>query len=117
MLDLIYQIRLPIVIGELEWCLMGQASLISLATIILVILFPLVLLATIEMPYNSPPKFSITPGEWATAKRTPCIVCPILNSMIHYSVCNDKDKYCTILWTGGTYCGQLDLVIPPGYWL
>ena len=28
--------------------------------------------------------------------------------MIHYNVCNDKGKYCAILWTSG----QLDLVIP-----
>ena len=40
------------------------------------------------------------------------IGCPILNGMIHYNVCNDKGKYCTILWASGNYCGQLDLVIP-----
>ena len=37
----IYQIRLPIVIGELEWCLMTQKIINSLTTIILSILFPL----------------------------------------------------------------------------
>ena len=35
-----------------------------------------------------------------------------LNCMIHYNVCNDKDKYWTILWASGNYCGQVDLVIP-----
>ena len=36
----------------------------------------------------------------------------ILNCMIHYNVCNDKGKYCAILWATGNYCGRLDLVIP-----
>ena len=44
----------------------------SLTTIILSILFPLARWATTEMPSNSPPKFPIATGEWATAKRTPC---------------------------------------------
>ena len=30
------------------------------------------------------------------------IGCPILNCMIHYNVCNDKGKYCAILWAGGS---------------
>ena len=33
--------------------------------------------------------------------------------MIHYNVCNDKGKYCAILWTSGNYGGRLDLEIPP----
>ena len=37
---------------------------------------------------------------------------PILNCMIHYNVCNNKGKYCAILWASGNYCGRLDLVIP-----
>ena len=66
MIYLIYQIRLPIVIGQQEWCLMTQKiKLINyFTTIILSILF--------EMPSNSPPKFPIATGEWATAKHTPC---------------------------------------------
>ena len=40
------------------------------------------------------------------------IGCPILNCMIHFNACNDKGKYCAILWASGNYCGQLDLVIP-----
>ena len=40
------------------------------------------------------------------------IGCPIFNCMIHYNVCNDKGKYCAILWARGNYCGRLDLVIP-----
>ena len=39
--------------------------------IILSILFPLIWWATSEMPSNSPPKFPIAMGEWATAKHTP----------------------------------------------
>ena len=31
--------------------------------------------------------------------------------MIHYNVCNDKGRYCAILWASGNYCGRLDLVI------
>ena len=62
MIYLIYQIRLRIVIGEP----------LSLTTIILSILFPLTWWVTIEMPSNSPPKFTIATDEWATAKRTPC---------------------------------------------
>ena len=27
-------------------------------------------------------------------------------------VCNDKGKYCAILWASGNYCEQLELVIP-----
>ena len=38
--------------------------------------------------------------------------CPILNCMIHYNVCNDKGKYCAILWASGNYCGRLVLEIP-----
>ena len=38
---LIYQIRLPIVIGESEWCLMGQKIRNYLTTVILSILFPI----------------------------------------------------------------------------
>ena len=62
---LIYQLRLPIVIGELEWCLMACEIINS--PIILSILFSLARWATIKMPSNSPPKFPITPGEKATA--------------------------------------------------
>ena len=40
------------------------------------------------------------------------IGCPILNSMIHYNVSNDKGKYCAIQWANGNYCGRLDPVIP-----
>ena len=40
------------------------------------------------------------------------IGCPILNGMIHYNVCNDKGKYCAILWASGNYCGRLNLEIP-----
>ena len=40
------------------------------------------------------------------------IGCPILNCMIDYNVCNDKGKYCSILWASGNYCERLDLVIP-----
>ena len=43
-----------------------------LTTIILSILFPLARWMTIERPSNSPPTFPIAPGDWATAKRTPC---------------------------------------------
>ena len=45
------------------------------------------------------------------------IGCPILNCMIQYdyNVCNDKGKYCTILWHSGNYCGQWDLVMPIGF--
>ena len=39
------------------------------------------------------------------------IGCPILNSKTHYNVCNDKGKYCAILWARGNYCWWLDLVI------
>ena len=38
---LIYQIRLPIVIGESEWCLMEHKIINYLTTIILSILFPI----------------------------------------------------------------------------
>ena len=42
MIYLIYQIRLPIVIGALEWCLlMAHKNINSLTTIIFSILFPL----------------------------------------------------------------------------
>ena len=34
MIDLIYQIRLPIIIGEPEWCLMAQKIINTLTTII-----------------------------------------------------------------------------------
>ena len=67
MIYLIYQIRLPIIIGE-----PAHKIIHSLTTIILSILFPLSQLATIEIPSNSPPKFINATGEWATAKRTPC---------------------------------------------
>ena len=33
------------------------------------------------------------------------IGCPILNCMIDYKVCNDRDKYCAILWPIGNCCG------------
>ena len=62
---MIYQIRLAIVIGEPEWCLMAHKVLNSLTTIILSSLFPLAQWVTIEMPSNSPPKFL------ANAKHTP----------------------------------------------
>ena len=45
------------------------------------------------------------------------IGCPTLNCMIHYNVCNDKGKYCAILWASGNYCGRLDLVIPLAHWV
>ena len=32
--------------------------------------------------------------------------------MIHYNVCNDRDKYRAILWVGGHYCGPVDLANP-----
>ena len=48
MICLIYQIRLPIVIGKPEWCLRAQKIINSLTIIILSILFPLARWATIE---------------------------------------------------------------------
>ena len=54
---LIYQIRLPIVIGEPEWCLMTQKIINSLTAIILLILVPLAWWATSEMSSNSQAKF------------------------------------------------------------
>ena len=69
---LIYQIRLPIVIEELEWCLMEQKIMNYIATIILSVLFPLARWATIEMHSNRAQKFPLGAGELATAKRTPC---------------------------------------------
>ena len=47
----------------------GIVKMNSLTTIILSILFPLALWATIEIPSNRPHKFSIAV---ATGKRTPC---------------------------------------------
>ena len=44
------------------------------------------------------------------------IGCPILNCMIHYNVCNAKNKYCAILWASGNYCGRLEVVIPLAHW-
>ena len=70
---LICKIRLPIVIGQQEWCLMTQKIINYLTTIILSILFPLAQWASIEMPSNNAPKFPIATGEWATAKRTPWV--------------------------------------------
>ena len=49
---MIYQIWLPIVIGELEWCLMTQNIINYLTIIILSILFPIARWGTIEMPSN-----------------------------------------------------------------
>ena len=63
MINLIYQIRLPIVIGEPEWCLMTQEIINSLTTIILSNLFPLAQRATIERPSNSPTAFPIATGD------------------------------------------------------
>ena len=71
---MIYQIKLPIVIGETEWCLKAHKIINYLTTmnyILLKILFPLARSATIEMPPNSQPKFLIATGKWATAKHTP----------------------------------------------
>ena len=64
--------KLPIVMGEPEWCLMAHTIINYLTTIILSILFPLARRATIEMPSNSTPKFPIATGKLATAKRIPC---------------------------------------------
>ena len=69
---MIYQIRLPIVIREPEWCLMAHKMIHFLTTIILSILFLLARWTTIEMPSNSPLKFPIAMGEWAIAKCIPC---------------------------------------------
>ena len=41
------------------------------------------------------------------------IGCPILNCMIHYYICNDKGKYCAILWA----VGSGNDTRPPGYYL
>ena len=32
--------------------------------------------------------------------------------MIHCNVCNDRGKYCAIMWSSGNYCGLLDLDNP-----
>ena len=69
---LIYQIRVPIVIGESEWCLMAHKIINYLTTIILPILFLLARWPTNEMHSKSPPKFPIATDEWTTAKRTHC---------------------------------------------
>ena len=36
---------------------------------------------------------------------------------IHYNIYNDKHKYLTVMWARGNYCGLLDLIITPGYWI
>ena len=41
-----------------------------------------------------------------------CNDCFSYYCMIHYDVCNDKDKYCAILWTSGNYCGVVYLANP-----
>ena len=66
----IHQKRLPIVIGEPEWCLMAQKVINSLTTMIMSILFSIAWWETIKMSSYSPPKFAIA---MATAKCTPCI--------------------------------------------
>ena len=57
---------------RIEMVLMIQKIISTLTTIILSILYPLARRATIERLSNSPPTFLIAPGEWATAKGTPC---------------------------------------------
>ena len=52
---------------------MEQKIINYLTTIILSILFPIAGWATIEMHSNNPTKFSITKGECATVKHTPCV--------------------------------------------
>ena len=52
-------IRLPIVIGESEWCLMEEKIITYLTTLILSIIFPITRWVAIEMHSNSPPEFTI----------------------------------------------------------
>ena len=66
--------------------LMAHTIINSLTTIILSILLPLDPWTTIEMPSKSPPKLLIATGEWATAKRIPCVQFPrvhVLESRLH----------------------------------
>ena len=71
---------------------MEQKIINYLTTIVLSILYPTAWWATIEMHSNSPPKFPITMGEWANAKRAPC-ECAVKNRLSLCFLNSSAEKY------------------------